>query len=174
MTAFPDIQKIRYEGPQSKNPLSFRHYNEAEVVAGKTMKDHLRFSVAYWHTMRGSGSDPFGPGTMLRPWESGCDDVAMAQKRVLAAFEFMEKLTAPFFCFHDRDIAPEGSSLAETNKNLDAVVKVVKEQMQRTGVKLLGARPTSSATPASSMAPPRAPTPIPSPTRRRRSRRRSR
>jgi len=137
MSAFPDIQKIRYEGPQSKNALSFRHYNESEVVAGKSMKDHFRFSVAYWHTMRGTGSDPFGPGTMLRPWESGCDDVAMAQKRVRVAFEFMEKLTAPFFCFHDRDIAPEGASLAETNKNLDAVVKVIKEEMQRTGIKLL-------------------------------------
>ena len=137
MTAFPDIQKIRYEGPQSKKALSFRHYNEAEVVAGKTMKDHLRFSVAYWHTLRGTGSDPFGPGTMLRPWETGSDDVAMAQKRVHVAFEFLEKLTAPFFCFHDRDIAPEGASLAETNKNLDAVVKVVKEEMQRTGIKLL-------------------------------------
>ncbi|MGO9108191.1 MAG: xylose isomerase [Thermoguttaceae bacterium] len=137
MSAFPDIQKIRFEGPQSKNALSFRHYNESEVVAGKTMKDHLRFSVAYWHTMRGTGSDPFGPGTMLRPWESGSDDVAMAQKRVRVAFEFMEKLTSPFFCFHDRDIAPEGASLAESNKNLDAVVNVIKEEMQRTGVKLL-------------------------------------
>ena len=137
MTAFPDIQKICYVGPQSKNALSFRHYNESEVVAGKTMKDHLRFSVAYWHTLRGTGSDPFGPGTMLRPWETGSDDVDMAQKRVRVAFEFMEKLTTPFFCFHDRDIAPEGASLAETNKNLDAVVKVIKEEMQRTGVKLL-------------------------------------
>ena len=137
MSAFSEILKIRYEGPQSKNALSFRHYNETEVVAGKSMKDHFRFSVAYWHTMRGTGSDPFGPGTMLRPWESGSDDVAMAQKRVRVAFEFMEKLTAPFFCFHDRDIAPEGASLAETNKNLDAVVKVIKEEMQRTGIKLL-------------------------------------
>ena len=137
MTAFPDIQKICYVGPQSKNALSFRHYNESEVVAGKTMKDHLRFSVAYWHTLRGTGSDPFGPGTMLRPWETGLDDVDMAQKRVRVAFEFMEKLTTPFFCFHDRDIAPEGASLAETNKNLDAVVKVIQEEMQRTGVKLL-------------------------------------
>jgi xylose isomerase len=137
MTVFPDIQKIRYEGPQSKNALSFRHYNESEIVAGKSMKDHFRFSVAYWHAMRGSGSDPFGPGTMQRPWETGCDDVDMAQKRVRVAFEFMEKLTAPFFCFHDRDVAPEGRSLAETNKNLDAVVKVIKEEMQRTGIKLL-------------------------------------
>jgi xylose isomerase len=137
MTAFPDIQKIRFEGPHSKNALSFRHYDESEVVAGKSMKDHLRFSVAYWHTMRGSGSDPFGPGTMIRPWENGCDDVDMAQERVRAGFEFMEKLTAPFFCFHDRDVAPEGNSLAETNRNLDAVVKTIKEEIERTGIKLL-------------------------------------
>ena len=108
MTAFPDIQKIRYEGPQSKNPLSFRHYNEAEVVAGKTMKEHLRFSVAYWHTMRGSGSDPFGPGTMLRPWETGCDNVDMAQKRVRVAFEFLEKLTPPSFASTTATSPPRG------------------------------------------------------------------
>src|SRR5271157_224423 len=137
MSAFPDIQKIRFEGPQSKNALAFRHYNADEVVAGKTMKDHLRFSVAYWHTFRGTGGDPFGPGTMLSPWESGPDNVDLAQKRVRVAFELMEKLTTPFYCFHDRDVAPEGGSLAETNKNLDAVVKVVKEEMQRTGIKLL-------------------------------------
>ena len=137
MNALPDISKIRYEGPQSKNPLAFRHYNDTEVVAGKTMKDHFRFSVAYWHTFRGTGSDPFGPGTMHRPWECGVDNLDMAQRRVRVAFEFMEKLTTPYFCFHDRDVSPEGSSLAETNKNLDAVVKVIKEEMQRTGIKML-------------------------------------
>jgi len=137
MPAFPEISKIRYEGPQSKNPLAFRHYNPEELVEGKSMKDHLRFSVAYWHTMRGTGSDPFGPGTMIRPWEKGDDSLENAIQRVHVAFEFIEKLGAPFFCFHDRDVAPEGKTLAETNKNLDAVVKVIKEEMQRTGVKLL-------------------------------------
>jgi xylose isomerase len=137
MPAFLDVQKIKYEGPESKNPLAFRHYNEGELVAGKTMKDHLRFSVAYWHTMRGTGSDPFGPGTMLRPWEGGADSVDNAIHRVRVAFEFMEKLGVPFFCFHDRDVAPEGKTLAETNRNLDAVAKVIKEEMQRTGIKLL-------------------------------------
>lgn len=137
MPAFPDIAKIRYEGPQSKNPLAFRCYDPDEMVEGKAMKDHLRFSVAYWHTMRGTGSDPFGPGTMIRPWESGDDSLDNALQRVRVAFEFIEKLGAPFFCFHDRDVAPEGKTLAETNKNLDAVVKVLKEEMQRTGVKLL-------------------------------------
>jgi xylose isomerase len=137
MAAFPEVQKIPFEGPQSKNPLAFRYYQENELVEGKSMKDHLRFSVAYWHTMRGTGGDPFGPGTMLRPWEATDDSVDNAIHRVRVAFEFMEKLGAPFFCFHDRDIAPEGKSLAETNKNLDAVVKVIKQEMTRTGIKLL-------------------------------------
>jgi xylose isomerase len=137
MSAFPDVQKIKFEGPASKNPLAFRHYNESEPVEGKPMKDHLRFSVAYWHTMRGSGADPFGPGTMIRPWEGGVDTVDNAIVRVKAAFEFIEKLGVPFYCFHDRDAAPESATLAETNKNLDAVVKVMKEEQQRTGIRLL-------------------------------------
>src|SRR5215469_13803892 len=137
MNAFPDISKIRYEGPQSKNALSFRHYNDSEVVEGKPMKDHFRFSVAYWHSFRGTGSDPFGPGTMYRPWEAASDSVENAQNRARVAFEFMEKLGAGFYCFHDRDVAPEGKTLAESNKNLDAVVKVLKEEQHRTGIKLL-------------------------------------
>jgi len=137
MAAFPEIGPIKFEGPDSKNPLAFRYYDANELVEGIPMKDHLRFSVAYWHTMRGSGSDPFGPGTMIRPWESGDDSVENAQNRVLVAFEFMQKLGAPFFCFHDRDIAPEGATLAESNKILDKVVKVIKKEMKRTGIKLL-------------------------------------
>jgi xylose isomerase len=137
MSAFPDVQKIRYEGPDSKNPLAFRWYDENEVVEGKTMKDHFRFSVVYWHTFRGTGADPFGPGTMQRPWEDGSDSVDNAIRRVRAAFEFMEKLGAPFYAFHDRDVAPEGKSLAETNQNLDAVAKVLKEEQERTGIQLL-------------------------------------
>ena len=137
MSFFPDVVKIKYEGPDSKNPLAFRHYNADEVVEGKSMKDHLRFAVAYWHTFRGTGGDPFGPGCAVRPWEDGSDSVDMAIKRVRVAFEFMEKLGAPFYCFHDRDVAPEGRNLAETNKNLDAVVKALKEEQDRTGIKLL-------------------------------------
>jgi xylose isomerase len=137
MTAFPEISRIAYEGPQSKNPLAFRYYNADEKVEGRTMRDHLRFSVVYWHTFRGTGADPFGPGCAVRPWEDGTDSVANAQNRARVAFEFIEKLSAPFYAFHDRDVAPEGASLAETNKNLDAVVKVLKEEQQRTGVKLL-------------------------------------
>lgn len=137
MAFFPEVSKIRYEGPTSTNALSFRHYNADEVVEGKSMKEHLRFAVAYWHTFRGMGGDPFGPGCAVRPWEDGTDSVDMAIKRVHVAFEFMDKLGAPFYCFHDRDVAPEGSNLRETNANLDKVVKVLKEEQQRTGIKLL-------------------------------------
>ncbi len=137
MAAFPEIGKIQYEGPASKNPLAFRHYNAEEVVAGCAMKDHLRFSVAYWHTFRGGGADPFGAPTALRPWDDGSESVENAIQRVRVAFEFFEKLGNPFYAFHDRDIAPEGSSLAETNRNLDAVVKVLREEQGRTGVQLL-------------------------------------
>lgn len=137
MEGFPEVKKIQYEGPDSKNPLAFRHYNAAEVVEGKTMAEQLRFSVAYWHTMRGTGADPFGPGTMLRPWEGPEDTVENACNRVRVFFEFCEKLGAGFFCFHDRDVAPEGKTLSESNAHFDAVVKVIKEEMDRTGVKLL-------------------------------------
>lgn len=135
--AFPRIKKIRYEGPDSKNPLAFRYYNEDEVIDGKTMKEHLRFSVVYWHTFRNGLSDPFGLPTAIRPWDDGTDSVKNAQKRAKVAFEFFEKLGAPFYAFHDRDVAPEGSNLKQSNKNLDAVVKVLKAEQERTGIKLL-------------------------------------
>jgi len=137
MSYFPDIPKISYEGPKSKNPLAFKHYNPAELVEGKTMADHLRFSVVYWHTFRGTGGDPFGAGTMLRPWDDGSASLENAQKRARVAFEFIEKLGAPYYAFHDRDVAPEGATLAESNRNLDAVVKVLKEEQERSGIKLL-------------------------------------
>jgi len=136
-TAFKNIAKIKYEGARSRNPLAFKHYNAAEMVEGKTMKDQLRFSVVYWHTFRNVLSDPFGVGTAIRPWDDGSNSVANAQNRARAAFEFIEKLGAPFYAFHDRDIAPEGKNLRETNANLDAVVKVLKEEQERTGIKLL-------------------------------------
>src|SRR5271167_3052770 len=135
--AFPHISKISYEGPHSKNPLAFKHYNPEEIVEGKTMREHLRFAVVYWHTFRGTGSDPFGAGTMQRPWDDGSNSVSNAQKRARVAFEFIDKLGAPFYCWHDRDVAPEGKTLAESNKNFDAVAKVLKEEQQRTGIKLL-------------------------------------
>jgi xylose isomerase len=135
--AFPNIEQIPFEGPQSKNPLAFKYYNPEEKVEGKTMKEHMRFSVVYWHTFRNSLSDPFGSGTAIRPWDDGSNSVANAQKRARVAMEFMQKLGAPFYAFHDRDIAPEGATLKETNKNLDAVVKVLKEEQKRTGIQLL-------------------------------------
>jgi xylose isomerase len=134
---FPGISRIQYEGPASKNPLAFKHYNADEIVDGKTMKELLRFSVTYWHTIRGGLSDMFGSGTAIRPWEDGTDSVKMAETRARVAFEFMDKLGAPFYAFHDRDVAPEGKNLKETNRNLDAIVKVLAEEQQRTGVQLL-------------------------------------
>jgi xylose isomerase len=135
--AFSKIGEIKYEGPQSKNPLAFKYYNPVEVVEGKTMKEHMRFSVVYWHTFRGKLSDQFGDATAIRPWDDGSSSVKNAQRRVRVAFEFMQRLGAPFYAFHDRDVAPEGRSLSETNKNLDAVVKVMQEEQERTGIQLL-------------------------------------
>jgi xylose isomerase len=134
---FPGIREIAYEGPDSRNPLSFKYYQADRPVLGKTMRDHLRFSVAYWHAFRATGSDPFGPGTITRGWEKGGDPVETAIVRVRAAFEFMRKLGTPFYCFHDRDIAPEGKTLSESHRNLDAVVKVAKEMQAETGIGLL-------------------------------------
>jgi xylose isomerase len=135
--AFKNITKIKFEGPKSKNPLAFKYYNPNEKVEGKTMREQLRFSVVYWHTFRNVLSDPFGVGTAVRPWDDGSDSVSNAERRARVAFEFIEKLGAPFYAFHDRDIAPEGKTLSETNKSLDAIVKVLKEEQQRTGIKLL-------------------------------------
>lgn len=136
-SVFPDISRIEFDGLHSKNPLAFKHYNAGEKVEGKTMREHLRFSVAYWHTMRGRGSDMFGAPTINRPWDDNSESLDNARRRVVAAFEFFDKLGAPYYAFHDRDVAPEGSTLAQTNKNLDAVVKVLKEEQKRTGVRLL-------------------------------------
>ena len=134
---FAKINTIAYEGPGATNALAFRHYNPDELIDGKTMSAHMRFSIAYWHSFRGTGSDPFGPGTILRPWEKGTDAVSIAKVRMDAAFEFFQKIRAPFWCFHDRDIAPEGSTLAQSNKNLDAIVAHAKDLQKATGVKLL-------------------------------------
>jgi len=135
--AFPGIGKIKFEGPGTKNPLAFRHYNPEEMVDGKSMADHLRFSVAFWHTFRGTGKDPFGQDTMLRPWDDGSETTENAKRRVRAAFEFFEKLGVKYYTFHDRDVAPEGTTLAESNGNLDAVVEVIKKEQDRTGIGLL-------------------------------------
>ena len=134
---FPGIAPIRFEGPGTDNPLAFRHYDPAERFDGRTLEEHLRFSVAYWHSFRGTGGDPFGPGTIQRPWEQGRDPLAVAKVRLEDGFEFFQKIRSPFWCFHDRDIAPEGATLAETNRNLDKVVAHAKALQKATGVKLL-------------------------------------
>jgi len=136
-TYFPEVDRVVYEGTQSKNPLAFRHYNADEIVEGRTMKDWLRFAVCYWHTFRGDGTDPFGAPTLKRPWDDGTNSLDNALRRVDVAFEFMSKLGVPYYCFHDRDVAPEGSSLRESNRNLDAVVQKLAEAQQATGIRLL-------------------------------------
>ena len=133
---FSDILKVNYEGKDSKNPLAYKYYNADEVIDGKTMKEHLRFSVAYWHTFTAGGNDPFGEATMQRSWNN-LSGMELARARMYANFEFAEKLGIGYFCFHDRDIAPEGIDLAETNKNLDEIVLLAKELSEKTGIKLL-------------------------------------
>ncbi len=137
MEYFKGIGKINYEGPESKNPLAYKYYNPDEVIMGKTMKDHLRFAMSWWHTFTYMGSDQFGVGTMFRDWDKSDDPMEVAKERVHAAFEFMDKMQIPFFCFHDVDIAPVGKDLKETNENLDKIVEVIKEEMDRTGIKCL-------------------------------------
>ncbi|NLT11060.1 MAG: xylose isomerase [Clostridiaceae bacterium] len=137
MTEFyPNIPKIRYEGSKSKNPLSFRFYNPEEVIAGKTMRDHLRFAMSYWHTMVAEGTDIFGSGTIDKKY-GATDPLEQAKNKARASFELMDKLDIDFFCFHDRDIAPEGATLEESNKNLDAIADVLEEGMKKYNKKLL-------------------------------------
>ena len=132
-----DCDKIQYEGPTSKNPLAFKHYNPEELVDGKSMKEHLRFAAPYWHVMRNELGDPFGGGTAVMPWDDGSNSTENAVKRVDVFFEFLEKIGIDYYCWHDRDIAPELGDLAASNKALDAVVAKLKEKQAETGVKLL-------------------------------------
>ncbi|MEN6418141.1 MAG: xylose isomerase, partial [Clostridiaceae bacterium] len=137
MAYFSEIGTIRYEGAKSANPFSFKYYNPDELVAGKPMKEHLRFAMSWWHTFTYRGVDPFGGVTIFRPWDETENDVERAKERVHAAFEFMEKMQIGFFCFHDADLAPRRDTLLETNRILDEVVAVVKQEMARTGIKCL-------------------------------------
>jgi xylose isomerase len=134
---FPGVTKIKYEGPDSKNPLAFKHYIPNEVILGKTMAEHLRFAVCYWHTFKNLGADQFGPGTIIRDYNDASDPMEVADMTLDAAFEFFTKLGVGFWCFHDRDIAPEADDLAETNKRLDKIVAKAKKLQADTGVKLL-------------------------------------
>jgi len=134
---FPGIGRISYQGPDSDNPLAFKYYDENREVAGKTMKDHFRFAVAYWHTFCGTGEDPFGPGTQDFPWNESDDPMIAAKDKLDAAFEFFTKLGVPYYCFHDRDMAPEGDNVKESEKNLKELVELAKEKQNASGVKLL-------------------------------------
>jgi len=140
LSFFPEIEKIQFipfDKPSTDKILAFRHYNAEEVILGKKMKDWLRFSVCYWHTFRGTGMDPFGFQTIFRSWDDGTQSVENALRRLRAAFEFMSKLGVEYWTFHDRDIAPEGKNLAETNKNLDTVVDLAVQLQKETGIKCL-------------------------------------
>jgi xylose isomerase len=135
---FADVpDKIPFEGPQSKNPLAFRYYNPQQIVGQKSMQAHLRFSVAYWHSFKASGMDPFGAPTIVRPWIKAATPLEQADFTLRAAFEFVQKLGVPFYCFHDRDLAPEGETLAESCKNLEIMVAKAGRLQRETGIKLL-------------------------------------
>ena len=134
---FPGIKKISYEGPESKNPMAFRFYDEKKKVGTKTMKDHFRFAVAYWHTLTGTGGDPFGPGTKTFPWAHANDPIDFGKEKMDAAFEFITKMGIPFYCFHDFDIVAEAGSIAESERRLQVMVDYAKEKQKASGVKLL-------------------------------------
>lgn len=134
---FPGINKIAYEGPDSDNPLAFKWYNESSIVAGKTMKEHFRFAIAYWHTFCGTGGDPFGHGTHNFPWFEGSDADTRAKNKMDAAFEFITKIGAPYYCFHDYDLVEEADTFAESTRRLLSIVEFAKEKQGASGVKLL-------------------------------------
>ncbi|MCD6287868.1 MAG: xylose isomerase [Candidatus Hydrogenedentes bacterium] len=134
---FPSVNNIKFEGPESTNPLAFKHYNADEIVLGKSMADHLRFAVCYWHTFCGTGADPFGPGTQIREWQMPDDPMQSAEMKMRAAFELFSKLGVRFWCFHDRDIAPESDNLAETNRRLDKMADLAETLQNDTGLNLL-------------------------------------
>ncbi|HEY3371100.1 MAG TPA: xylose isomerase [Prolixibacteraceae bacterium] len=133
---FPGIGQIQFEGPQSKNPLAFKYYDANQMIMGKSMKEYLRFAVAYWHTFCGDGGDPFGPGTQIFPWVGAADKMEAAKNRMDAAFEFISKVGAPFYCFHDTDVVGDGS-VFEIETRLANMIDFAKERQEATGAKLL-------------------------------------
>ena len=134
---YKGISKIKFEGPESDNPLAFKYYDPEKVVAGKTMKEHFKFAIAYWHSFCGVGSDPFGPGTQNFEWDKSPDPVQAAKDKADAAFEFISKMGFEYFCFHDYDLIKEGSSLMDSEKRLNAIVEYIKEKKSDSGIKLL-------------------------------------
>jgi xylose isomerase len=136
-TYFPEIGKIAYEGPESDNPLAFKWYDEHRLVAGKSMKDHFKFAVAYWHSFCNTGGDPFGPGTKHFPWDVHTDAIVRAKDKMDAAFEFITKLGIPYYCFHDVDLIDEGKDIAEYEHRMQVITDYALEKQQASGVKLL-------------------------------------
>ena len=136
-TYFKNIDPIKFEGKESDNPLAFKYYDENKVVAGKTLKEHMRFAMAYWHTLNNKGGDPFGAPTETFAWDANPDPVARAKDKMDAAFEFMTKLGLPYYCFHDVDLVDETPDLAKFEKRIAAVVDYAKTKQQESGIKLL-------------------------------------
>ncbi len=136
MKEFFDVSVIKYEGAKSRNPFSFKYYEKERVIGGKSMGEHLKFAMAYWHTMCADGTDMFGIGTIDKSFGE-TEPLAVYKQKVYVAFELMHKLGIEYFCFHDRDIAPEGSSLAEFQENLETIVPIIEEQMKQYNIKLL-------------------------------------
>jgi len=134
---FPSIEKIKFEGKESKNPLAFRYYDPEKVVYGKTMKEWFKFSMAWWHTLCAEGGDPFGGGTQNHPWVGAADALQAAKDKMDAGFEFMQKIGIEYYCFHDIDLISEGSSIEEYEANLKAIVAYAKEKQAATGIKLM-------------------------------------
>lgn len=134
---FPNIGKIPFEGKESDNPLAFRFYDENRLIAGKTMKEHFKFSIAYWHSFCGTGGDPFGPGTIVHPWDASADPIQRAKDKMDAAFEFITKIGAPYYCFHDIDLIDEGPSLADYEKRMQIITEHAKQKQAESGIKLL-------------------------------------
>jgi len=134
---FKGISQVKYEGKESDNPFAFKYYDAKRKVGKKTMEDHFRFAIAYWHTFCGMGGDPFGPGTKAFPWLTSNDAVQRGKDKMDAAFEFITKIGAPFYCFHDYDLIDEGPTLKESESRLSAIVDYAKQKQKASGVKLL-------------------------------------
>lgn len=137
MRFYSQSEPVKYEGPESRNPLAFRYFDPQRKLLGKTMAEHLRFAVCYWHTLCWPGLDPFGGETFLRPWHQAGDQMDHARQKADVMFETLRLLNVPFFAFHDLDIAPEGSSLKEFNRNVSTIASHLRRKMDETGVRLL-------------------------------------
>ena len=136
-TYFKGIDNIKFEGKESDNPLAFKYYNPDQVVAGKTMREHFKFAIAYWHTFCGQGGDPFGPGTQNFPWDASSDPIEAAKNKADAAFEFIGKMGFDYYCFHDYDLIQEGATFGESEKRLALITDYLKQKQAASGIKLL-------------------------------------